>query len=594
MASTIQSSKLAQLVADMRAKRAVAPIFNAPAIVQDINAEYIAKHEIPSTISQEELNGQETVNTIDIPITPDCSGSNNTVTDKYGNEITYNEKQKEFIDLGASGKSAILIGAAGTGKTTCQKGLTHALIDNGSAGILESQGHKYLQSGSPGILICAYTRRAVANIKRNMPLDLQANCITIHKLLEYQPVFYEILDPESGKMRNTMRFEATRDRDNPLPSSIRTIIYEESSMIGTDLYAEVQNAMPHSHQEIFLGDIQQLPPVFGPAILGFKLLELPTIELTEVYRQALESPIIALAHRVLSGVPIPAKEFPSWRKEGQMTIRPWKKSISGIDAVNTLGLMFIELEKAGHYDPEEDMILCPYNEACGTIELNNKIANHLARKAGGYVYQIIAGFEKRYFRIGERILVDKEDATIIQIDTNPAYAGTAPAPHSVTLDYWGFDPEAHSQNRTDGQTDDNDEAVDFVLAQMAAKESGDRVHAASHIITVRMNDSDQDLQLSKAADINSILLGYSLTVHKAQGSEWRKVYFVTHQSHAKMMSRELIYTAITRAREELFIICEPDAFMKGIKSQRIKGNTLVEKAEYFKGKQRQRESENAS
>jgi ATP-dependent exoDNAse (exonuclease V) alpha subunit len=51
-----------------------------------------------------------------------------------------------------------------------------------------------------------------------------------------------------------------------------------------------------------------------------------------------------------------------------------------------------------------------------------------------------------------------------------------------------------------------------------------------------------------------------------------------------MLQRELLYTAITRAREEILIICEPEMFTKGIMSQRVKGNTLAEKAEFFKGK----------
>jgi ATP-dependent exoDNAse (exonuclease V) alpha subunit len=51
-----------------------------------------------------------------------------------------------------------------------------------------------------------------------------------------------------------------------------------------------------------------------------------------------------------------------------------------------------------------------------------------------------------------------------------------------------------------------------------------------------------------------------------------------------MLGRELLYTGVTRAREELYIICEPESMTNGIMSQRIKGNTLAEKAEFFKGK----------
>ena len=501
------------------------------------------------------------------------------ILDKYGNIITLNSKQQEFVQTASLGKSCVLIGAAGTGKTTCQRAVTQSLIQSGIAGILSAEGHKHLFSGSPGIVICAYTRRAVANIRRNMPADLQNNCITIHKLLEYQPVYYEVTDDATGESKTTMKFEATRHGLNPLPPSIRVIIFEESSMIGTDLHKEVINACPHNPQFIYLGDIQQLPPVFGPAILGFKLLELPVVELTEVYRQALESPIISLAHRILSGNPLTVKEFPSWKKEGAMTIHPWKKKISPEEATITLGMVFNQFHEKGLYDPEEDIILIPFNKSCGTEELNRIIANHLARHRNETTWQIIAGFIKLHFSVGDRVLYEKEDAVITKIEPNPAYAGVFPIRESKTLDYWGHDPSIHSPKEGE-----NDDAMDFLLAQTAAAEKEDRVKKASHRVTVKLTDSEQEISIDSAGELNNLLLGYALTVHKAQGSEWRKVFFCLHQSHATMVQRELLYTAVTRAREELYIICEPESFVKGILSQRVKGNTLEEKAEYFKGK----------
>lgn len=502
------------------------------------------------------------------------------IFDKYGNIITLNSKQQEFVRTASLGNSCVLIGAAGTGKTTCQRAVTQTLIQSGMAGILESNGHKHLISGTPGIVICAYTRRAVANIRRNMPTDLQNNCITIHKLLEYQPVYYDVTDEATGDSRATMRFEATRNATNPVPSSIKIIIFEEASMIGTDLHKEVINACPHNVQFIYLGDIQQLPPVFGPAILGFKLLELPVVELTEVYRQALESPIISLAHRILSGNPIPAKEFDSWKHPNQMTIRGWKKKISPDEAVITLGAVFKQFYDAGIYNAEDDIILIPFNKACGTDELNKIIANHLARKRGEVTWQIVAGFNKVHLSVGDKVLYEKEDATIIKIERNLAYSGVLPIPESTTLDYWGHDPVMHSPSE-----DEADDAMDFLLAQTAAAEDkSERVKKASHRITVLLRDSEQEVTIDSAGDINNLLLGYCLTVHKSQGSEWRKVFFCLHQSHATMVQRELLYTAVTRAREELYIICENESFVNGIRSQRVKGDTLAEKAEYFKGK----------
>ena len=125
-----------------------------------------------------------------------------------------------------------------------------------------------------------------------------------------------------------------------------------------------------------------------------------------------------------------------------------------------------------------------------------------------------------------------------------------------------------------------------MLSHMASYSSEDeeRVKAASHKITVRLDDSEEEVILDTAGAINSLLLSYTLTIHKSQGSEWDRVFLVLHQSHATMIQRELLYTAVTRAAKELYIICEPTSFVNGVKSQKIKGNTLAEKAEVFKGK----------
>jgi len=579
-------SKMNDILARLRAQKTAAlstSVLNVPpSKVQDKETETRSGEAVVKTLShtQESNNHTSPAEGTSIQIIPTIpSLQSDQILDKYGNVITLNSTQMEFVSLASSGKSCVLIGAAGTGKTTCQKATVQSLIQVGLAGILEPQGHKHLPSNVPGIVITAYTRRATANIRRNVSGEMQGNCTTIHKLLEYQPVYDDVYDPETGETRTKMSFQATRNANNPLPSSIRTIIIEEASMVGTDLFQEIVDATPHNPQFIFLGDIQQLPPVFGSAILGFKLLELPVIELTEVYRQALESPIIALAHRILSGVSIKEAEFKEWKRPG-LTLHPWKKRIESSVACNTAAQFFIAAENAGGYDSEEDMILCPFNKAFGTDELNKKIANHLSHKRGAIVHEIIAGFNKHYFSVGDKVLFDKLDAQIIDIRPNLSYSGQKTAHPSPTMDYWGFDPEASKYIGVKESEEDFD--VDFMLSSAAS--SDERTAQSSHIIKIKFLDSEGVQELNKAAEINSMSLGYVLTVHKAQGSEFRRVFFVIHQSHNTMIQRELLYTAVTRAREELYIICEPDHFIKGIESQRIKGDTLEEKAEHFKGK----------
>lgn len=503
-------------------------------------------------------------------------------TGMSGESITYNSQQAEFIKVASSGASCVLIGAAGTGKTTCSQGAISALLESGTIPILDAGDHKHLTNGTPGILIISYTRRAVNNIRKVQSKDLQPNCITAHKLLEYRPEYYEIPDPETGATKKTMRFLPSRNQYNPLPDSIHTIIVEEASMLSLPLYEEIAEALPHPVQWIFIGDIQQLPPVFGPAILGFKMLEHKVTELTQVYRQALESPIIRLAHRILSGKPIPLEEYPDWKTESKLTIHPWKKKLHPELATLTLAAFFKQAIDTELYDPEEDMILIPYNKSCGTIEVNKHIACYLARKRHSLVYEVGAGFNKHYFSVGDKVLYDREDAEIVEIATNVAYNGAKIQEPSLSLDYWGHNDRSSQSDLPSLDTDAELEHLDFLLETAVASE--DRVTQASHTITVRLLDSGTELSISKASEVNSLLHSYALTVHKAQGSEWRKVFFILHQSHATMLQRELTYTAVTRAREELYVICEPESFTKGITSQRIKGDTLAEKAEHFKGR----------
>lgn len=520
-------------------------------------------------------------------ITPTSTSTSNNIThstNQYGIDITYNSEQSQFIDLATSGSNCVLIGAAGTGKTTCQKGAVLSLLQSGNIPIIKDNlGHKYVKLNTPGIILTSFTRRAVRNLRRAMSEDMKDNCITLHKLLEYQPVQYEVYDEVEDKYKMTMRFEPTRNSVNPLPSTIRTIVFDESSMISVELFQQLTNALHHEVQFIFVGDIQQLPPVFGSAILGFKLLEYPVVELTQVYRQALESPIIALATDIRNGIPLPEFKERITREtsQGKMTLHPWKKKLHPDVACITAAQFFKQAYDAQQYNPEEDQILIPFNKSFGTIEINKHIANHIAHRNSRLVYEVIAGFNKHYFSVGDYCLYDKEDAVIVEIVRNATYLGKKPQKESLTLDYWGFNS---SQSQTTEIDEFDLESIDNFLAAAASSSDEEKVNSSSHIIRLRMLDTDDIVSLDTASEINSLLLSYALTVHKSQGSEWERVFVLFHQSHNTMLQRELVYTAITRAKQELYVICEPDTFDKGIRAQKIKGTTLAEKAEYFKGK----------
>lgn len=525
-------------------------------------------------------------------------------------QLTLNKEQAEAVERGMRGQSFALIGAAGTGKTTTTQELIK-MLQQASHMMPFKDSTKYINAGTPGFVIVGYTNKAVNNIKKRLPLHLQSHCITIHKLIEFAPEYFNIVDDE-GNERTSMRFTPSRNGANPLPH-ISTIIFEESSMIGTDLYGQLLDALPRPRatQYIFLGDIFQLPPVFGHSILGFKMAELPVVELTHVYRQALLSPIISLATSIRTNT------FTAWlsqeqsgndntlnsglnntvnktslvknitidnKQHGKVTINPWKKRIAASGALKTFGSFITAMLTAGTYNIDEDQILCPFNVSFGTVEINNHIADFLAKKDNATVHEVIARYRRSYWAVGDRVMVDRHEARITKIEKTMGYIGKPPKPASVTLNRWGKDPV-------------NDSAADLrsaddILAELdqIAENDENGKNLASHTITVYIPDLDEERKLNNAGDINNLIFSYCLTVHKSQGSEWKRVFLILHHTHQTMCSRELLYTAITRAREELFIICESDLppyrnqLLTGSNRAVVPGVTLEEKIAFFNSK----------
>jgi ATP-dependent exoDNAse (exonuclease V) alpha subunit len=520
------------------------------------------------------------------------------------NTYTWNAEQQQAIDNTLFKKSFCLIGAAGTGKTTTLKGAVTAAMEAHRIPPLDAST-KHLSAGAPGVALLSYTRRAVRNIAKQMPEFLKPHCLTFHKVLEFEPEYYEEENDE-GRIVNKMRFAPQRHRDNPLPRTLSLVIVDEASMTSTDLFALFLAALPDpsSVQFIFLGDLNQLPPVYGQPVLGLKLLELPVVELTRVYRQALESPIISLALGVkdnnfatfnkdaetLWGAPRHwnAKEVTERISlnapgRGKVTLVPWKKDFEAEVALKAVAGKIPQWVEEGFYDPEEDLMLCPWNLSFGTIELNKHIADTLAKRRNAKVWEIIAGFNKHYLAVGDRLMVEKQDALILDIYKNPKYLGVHPQMPSESLNRWGVNESGEKQVDIDTDVD-----IDELLAAHDATQIEDRTAQCSHIIKIRMIDTDEIVLLDKAAQLNNSSLGYAITVHKAQGSECRKVFFLTAGCHSAMLFRELVYTAITRAAEELVILMQPTMLARAAKRPRIKGDTLAAKLDFFRSRNQER------
>ena len=546
---------------------------------------------------------------------------------KIDNSVEWNDEQMQAINAGLAGKSFCLIGAAGTGKTTTLKGIIYSLLANELVPPIPlGRSTKYLHAGTPGLVLCSFTNMAVRQIAKHFSGDI--TCVTIHKLLEFQPVRYTVEDPTTGEEKVTMRFEPSRHHGNPLPRELKTIVVDESSMVDTDLFELLIDALPNPSavQFIFLGDLNQLPPVYGGPILGRKLLELPIIELVRVYRQALLSPIIRYAIEMKDGRPIPvaagAPIVEDNGEHGKVTIHPWSKAIGWEDALIKMQGFLKAAIRDKYLDVMQDMVLCPYNVNFGVIELNRAVADYLGRQRNAVVWEVVAGFNTHYYAVGDKVLAQKQEAIIVRIQRNPKYTGKRPInPELYELDRNGGARKRNAELSASTEYEiENDIDVDAFLEQMVSTEVEDRVHACSHRITLVAKDkylqwlqaggigndvrfdgmsldeihkemaNHSSWHLESSSEVNEMLFAYCITVHKSQGSEWRRVFFITHQSHAKMCSRELVYTAMTRARNELYIVCEPDRGMKAgmltsaAKKPRLKGNNLAEKLMSLKEK----------
>lgn len=523
--------------------------------------------------------------------------SDGKVHSKYTNEATFNldihlnEKQQAGVDFIPQGNSFVFLGAAGTGKTTSERGMMHAILKSSKLKECSFKVSGDIRINAPSVAVVAYTRRAAANSAKAILKDpylresLPNNIMTIHALLEFVPEEY--WDAVENKMR--FRFAPTRNRENPL--TITHLIIEEATLVGLDLWEQLYEALPYDVQIVFVGDINQLPPVFGPSILNYALTQIPVIELSQVYRQAEGSPIIDNAHRILKG------EFlkEGITDQGRLTIISGKNNttVGQAKTAMALGKLFEQYYEMGIYNPDEDMILSPWNKhELGTDSLNKYISDFIGRKSNALVYEIIVGFQKQYLAINDKVMYNKQDAIIVGIEPNPAYIGLSPQIPSTDLSRWGF--LRHSANSTadlldeENLSDDEDyieevtgDYSNFSLEQLE-ETATERKMQSSHRVTLAF-ETGHTLTLSAAGELDpkGFSLGYAMTVHKSQGSEWTRVFCVFHKEHAVSLSREMLYTAITRAREEVYLIAKPATLEKAVTTQRVKGNTLKDKIEYF-------------
>lgn len=316
---------------------------------------------------------------------------------------------------------------------------------------------------------------------------------TIHRLLE--------VEWGEGEKRTFARNE-----QNPLECDV--IIIDEASMIDALLFHDLLKALRLSCRIIIVGDSDQLPSIGAGNILGDMLAAdiFPSIELKKVFRQASKSKIVTNAHAIIDG------EQPDFSdKTSDCFFLHRTDKYSAVETI--LELVCERLPAAYKADPLTDIqILCPSKMLdTGTINLNNLLQSHLNPRKGKEPQLSFKGF---YLREGDKVM---------QVKNN-------------------YDLQYRRDNGEYGTGIFNGD-VGYIV----------EIDVRGGILKVRYDDK---VATYFSEDLGQLELAYAVTVHKSQGSEYDYVIIPLSDIPSKLKYRNLLYTAVTRAKKMLIIVGE--------------------------------------
>lgn len=390
----------------------------------------------------------------------------------------------------------IITGGPGTGKTTT----INTII-------------RYFELGGLDILLAAPTGRAAKRMTEATGFEAR----TIHRLLELSgaPVEEKTGDAgERSKMANAgMRFE--RNEENPLDADV--IIIDEMSMVDIHLMHSLLRAVNVGTRLILVGDVDQLPSV-GPGNVLRDMIEsqcFHVVKLTRIFRQAAQSDIVVNAHRINEGGQIPlgkkSQDFLFIRQEDP-------------DAIVRSMITLVQEKLPGyvHADTFDIQIMTPMRKgALGVERLNEILQKYLnppspekkERESGGTI-----------FRIGDKVM---------QIKNN-------------------YQMEWELRNRYGVPVDKGSGVFNGDVGVIRD------INAFSELMTVEFDEGKMVEYSFK--QLEELELAYAITIHKSQGSEYPAVVLPVYPGPRMLMTRNLIYTAVTRAKSCVCLVGIPQVF----------------------------------
>lgn len=385
--------------------------------------------------------------------------------------IEYAQLQKEAIRAALDKGLLILTGGPGTGKTTTLNAIIRILMEKGEQ-----------------VFLAAPTGRAA---KRMSELTGQ-EAKTIHRMLQVDwdendnPVFQ-------------------RNERNPLECD--AVVIDELSMVDAYVFESVLRALPVGCRLILVGDSDQLPSVGAGNVIGDLIASgiFPTVQLSEIFRQSMESLIVTNAHRIVGG------EMPVLNvRSSDFFFMPAEDARAVSELV--LSLAVTRLPKSYGYSPVADIqVLCPGRKGeIGTIELNKRLRERINPQAKDKPQVSVNG---ALFRVGDKVMQVKNNYDLP----------------------W---------SRPDGTSGEGVYNGDMGIVT--------DIDRAAGCMRVLVDDREVLYDFEHAAA--ELELAYAVTVHKSQGNEFTAVIMPVFPGAPQLSYRNLLYTGITRAKKLLILV----------------------------------------
>ncbi len=373
------------------------------------------------------------------------------------------------------------------------------------------------------IVLCAPTGRAA----KRMTETTGEEASTLHRLLEIGKVDEESLFKKDNEYQGA-----------PIDGDI--IIVDEVSMVDMFIMSYLLDCIYLGTKLILVGDSDQLPSV-GPGSVLHDLIaseRIKTVHLDKIFRQAAKSKIVVNAHRVNNGKNFIAKEDSDLEEDSKQDFFFIKENNQEKVLEQVLSLCNGRLKKFGNYDFFESIqVLTPTKKGLlGTKEMNKALQQELNPSREGEEEKASMGAT---FRIGDRVMQIKNNYDM----------------------YW------------ERRIDDSIENGNGVFNG----ETGTITNINEKEKNVRVKFDDEKVCWYQFNELEQIEHSYCITIHKAQGSEFDVVIMIVPQAAPMLLTRNLLYTGITRAKKLLIVIGNDrvvDYMIKNVDSK--KRNTGLE------------------